>query len=228
MGGLTGGGLILKPTAVPSIIVMQDDFAGTVIDTAKWTVVNPDTPDYVISQDDVLKMDQLTTTGHAPFNYIWSEDFEVSKGSVQSDAVNVLGLRPEVEVGFLGRDAINDYITFNNTIRINKANNSLVFLRIFFEGTFIYSEAVALSPYDKTYKITYDDGTLGGSNGDIKFWYWGGAAWIQIGTTQNQVFTGSGNLRPYFRQVRLENNLSSYEFDNFFLTDNFYATQNPT
>ena len=215
---------ILRSYAPGSIIVMQDDFTGTVIDTDKWTVSNPGSPNYTITQNNALKLDQVTGVGVDPTtNYIWSENYEITKGSLQVDAVNNFGLRPETIFGLWASTDGADYTNDFNLISIYKVNSSLTAIQVRFNNIDTYTANISLS-YNQVYKITYDDGSLGGSNGDIKFYYWD-SGWVQIGITVNQVYPFT--LRPYFKPRRLQATACSWQYDNFYLTNGFYETNAP-
>lgn len=62
-------------------------------------------------------------------------------------------------------------------------------------------------------KITYDT-----SNNNIKYWYWGGSAWTQFGTTQTYDIKNGGNVKFAVQNTNVFTDVAPYWQDMYFGT----------
>jgi len=118
------------------------------------------------------------------------------------------------------------YYDANNYIRwyyagVNNAPMSyFIWIKIVVWWSSVYDISSVLNYND--IKIEYDKST-----NKIRFYWWDGSAWIQVGTEQTQIFTGNYHIMRStscswwwsFRNSSL---------DNIYITDTIYSTQNPT
>lgn len=155
--------------------VFKDNFTGSTINTAIW---NETDPDGVISQNNVLNLDCEASTNRNIFY-----------NKLQSVATVTAGVAcVQGKLTWTGNSAnepfagIFLYVDDNNFAAIGTRTTPGGKLKLFVQtggGGFEYANEPDIVK-DKDVKITYDI-----ASHDIKFYYWNGSAWAQMGTTQN-------------------------------------------
>ena len=207
-------------TILSTIIVFKDVFNGATIDTGKWSITNPNSSDFTISQNNKLLFTK--TTANAPFflfsNYIESN----SVNTLNTFAVSALFKK---EIGF-----INSLIGFhvrlpNHYIQIREldgSNAARLYIRDIENAIDLYDFNTSID-IQNNFKVTYD------ISNNIKFWYWNTSAWVQIGTTQNVILdTSSLSVRLSAASYSSDSLGDVASIDNFYITDQDYTTEIPT
>lgn len=196
-------------------LIFSDNFTGSTIDTSKWTETDPGS---AISQNNSLailgqitvsrftdKLQSVSTvtsgTATAQVNFTWTTD-----SNDETQQFTML------------------YVDTNNYATICNRTAAGGFYRLIVRagGSTTYDLDTAISK-GKDVKITYDI-----SGHDIKFWYWNGSAWTQMGTTQNNnlgstvysLFTVEGSVT--------NTGANPATYDDFYLSNADYSTQYPT
>ena len=202
--------------ATPSIILFEDDFTGTSLDTAKWDLSNPDSADLIISQNDKLLFTRVTDlqVTNSLNNNITSDNSYLKGG-----ALSVLCNR---EVGYnISNTVIRwDFNGTSDQIRINTENDDFLLI-IRQGGTTVYNVSSGVTT-DKRIKVTYDN------SNDIKFWYWGGASWVQMGTTQNYNLGAVGFVSLSSGSNAGDAINDVFSFDDVRVTNADYTTELPS
>lgn len=154
---------------VTSIIVMDDDFTGTTIDTGKWAITNPDS---IISQNDSLL---FTYSGTAPANrsnYLASLFATGTTFAVQCTGSGVISGTQRNRFWLNVWDGTSD-----NEIQLaNRADSSDHVRLIIRQGGVSQYDFLTTISQNNTFKIVRQ-------GDDVSFYYWN-AAWVQIGSTQ--------------------------------------------
>lgn len=204
-----------------SSIVFSDDFTGSTIDTAKWTIVNPTPSSISITQNNEIIYSTLNNTGDSPLgtDYIISKTgLEVGTGTAVFSFdlyFETLGSGPSSNVGIskatpgntradifrIGRSTTENTITFNATV-----------------GDVDESAAnVVANCYDvyKTFKIKFIDGAC-------TFYHWDGSSWDLLNTRPS---TYSGVF--YIWGAAQNNLVKDFKLDNVYITNTDFTTQYP-
>lgn len=198
-----------------SIILFEDDFTGAVLDTAKWDLTNPNILNIQISQSNKLLFTRVldVTVASSIDNNITSDN-SYAKGGALSVLCNA-------DVGFTNSGVVARWI-FNGTTDFIRVDCSLGVFKLIVKAANVteYNFTTAINSNSRL-KITYDN------SNDIKFWYWSGASWTQMGTTQNFNLGTSGQI-----SLSAGSNLSDslndvYSFDEVRVTSADYATELP-
>lgn len=192
-------------------LIMKDNFFGTTIDTSKW--VETDT-DGLISQNGRLIFSN-------PHNATRSSNLT----SVSTSSAAILVAQMNLDWTDPGSNEASVAMTLkrdsNNSCAIGcRSSGGTYRLLITIGGVNVYSLETSIAKV-KDVKIV-DDGST------IKFFYWSGTAWTQMGTTYNGTIGRSNNV------VVLSNydasgfvNCDIAYIDNFFFSDADYQTQYP-
>jgi hypothetical protein len=200
-----------------SIILMQDNFAGTTIDTGKWAETDPD--GIITQNDELLITYPLNTNIGNRTDYL---DSVLNCPSVC--AIQVTGVDTDPNATYLLQmwDGTSD-----NEITISGQGTgfkNLVRLLIRKAGSSVYDENIAIS-MDNTFKILRD-------GDDISFLYLSAPdTWtIMNPTTNPETVTGL----PTLNATLMANNSGDtspeqiIKLDNFFLTNADYPTSTPS
>lgn len=216
------GQSVTNNVEVGTIIVMQDDFAGAVIDTDKWTVTDP--ADLIdVSQDGKLYFTGTGNAGGTPINHGVNRvdsDFAFS-GGVDTQCL-------QVDVDGDSYEAIQSYIKIWSGVNDNKievlttsTDRTKIRLVIRLNNSTVYDEDTTVN-MTNTIKIEHV-GTA------IKFFYLSDPdTWTQIGTTQNVDFTGK-TMYPSLTCLGWGGNLAgvNLSYDNFYQTNDVYSNSIP-
>jgi hypothetical protein len=195
-----------------SIILMEDDFAGTTIDTGKWTETDPDG---VITQNN-----QLIFTGDGSSlanrtNYLQSIQSNSGESvvAVQFTVTDAYSGDPSWWFGLWNDNSGNNEITI-----LDNGGNASLNIREGGGSEYSFNSSVSLN--GNTFKIL--------KNGnDISFYYLSAPdTWTQIGTTRTVVF--SSTLYAVCAARDFTGTLNSVYIDDFYFTNADYATSVPT
>lgn len=159
----------------PPVTIFKDNFTGSTINTAIW---NETDPDGVISQNNALNLDCEASTGRSLFYNKLQSVATITSGvaCVQGNLTWTTDSTNEPQAG------IFMYVDDNNYAAITTRSTPGGKYRCVINtggGGFEYSVEPNVVK-GKDVKITYDIASK-----DIKFYYWNGSAWVQMGTTQN-------------------------------------------
>ena len=154
-------------------IVLFDDFNDNSIDTAKWDETDP--ASVIAETSSTLQISRALSTQLRFVNKLQS-DASITSGVavVQSDFTWTTDSADESLMMFVLYVDDSNYATISS-----RATGGVYRLIIVDGGSTVYNLETAIAK-NKSVKITYDI-----TSKDIKFWYWGGASWTQMGTTQN-------------------------------------------
>jgi len=202
-------------TGASSIIIVQDDFAGTVIDTGKWSETDPSDVAEISQNDQLIG----TFTGTAPgrVNYVQSL-YDNDGESVVAVQFTQSGIASDPTSGnwwggLWFDNSSDDEIMILGSV----ADASLARLLIRLGGVTQYDFTSAVS-VNNTFKILKD-------GNDISFYYWSGSAWVQIGSTQTVAF--SSILKPFFALGYGYTSDTAY-LDNFYFSNADYSSNVPS
>lgn len=210
-GARVGGG-------TSSIIALEENWNSGTIDS-KWTLTNTNNFFSVASGELVCTRQSSASIG------IWT-DSVLSVVSASSDVVTARcnqswsdeGNSTEMQHIFALYVNSSNYITTKS--RFDSDEN--YYLQIIQGGSSVYALDSGITN-GKDIKIVYDV-----SSSLISFWYWSGAAWTQMGTTQNYDIGSSVKVGfSFFNNSSVNNALNGY-YDNVFLTTADFSTQYPT
>jgi hypothetical protein len=127
---------------------------------------------------------------------------------------------------------INNGSVSNFNIR-NAANTDLaqmynstpegnILCRVYVSGSLVYDYTSDVSLWGKKLKITNISGV-------IKFWYWGGASWTEIDSATGKNYDlGAGLFVAIGQNKTNAAHSGTRVFDNFYLSNADYSTENPT
>lgn len=196
--------------------LLSDDFTGTTIDTTKWTVTDP-ADELAISQNETIKFHATGVTSVDAYanNMIAATGY--------TDALQVLA----ADFIFTNTPTNNFFfelrVDANNTVRIvgdiSSTSRAKARLLIVQGGLVAYDLKSSIDFNNKRWKIKKD-----GSN-NISFFYWDGAAWVQVGVTQT-VNIGT-TFKPYMSMSGVAGDVATMEWDNLRLTNYDYTTRLP-
>ena len=210
-----GTDAITIQAAVSSIILFEDDFTGVILDAAKWDLTNPDSTDLTISQNNKLLFTRTTDNlvASSISNNITSDNSFPKNGALSVLTSN--------DIGFTNSGAVVRWL-FNGTtdfIRLD-AQNGVYKLVVKAAGVTEYNFTTSINSNNRA-KITYE------SSNDIKFWYWSGSSWIQMGVTQNFNLGTSGFVSLSTGSNGLDNINDVFSFDEVRVTNSDYLTELP-
>lgn len=219
---VAGSTAVTNNVASASIIVMQDDFAGVTIDTAKWGVTNPDSANLLISQNNNLRFNILdnSVTIPASNNYINTSGLhEITTGALQIDIQEFFAGTPETTplIGF--------YVDANNRAAIIKQSGTTNARCLIYQaGLVVYDTGDSgISILSNTFKITVN------ASNEWQFWYLPAPdTWTQIGTTQTyNLGVSKYALIGASIAAGLDAINDYWSFDNFYLSNDNYPTSVP-
>lgn len=195
--------------------LLFDNFTGTTIDTNRWDEY--DAP-AVISQNDALLIGNGTHTDRLDFNALLVSKTKVTSGVAvaQCNLTWTTDGNSESWGGmFLYKDA-NNYAFISSRSDAGGQYR----LRIVTGGTERYAVTSGLTTKGKDVKI-WTDGT------DIKFYYWGGSSWTQMGTTQTYSLGYDLYIKFSAQDASTFNGANPITIDNAYLSGEDYTTQYP-
>ena len=162
---------------VSLVPIWYDDFTGTSFDAA-WTKVNTNPTIVSITQNN--KMILATTSANSTFG----QDY-ISRGGLMSDLVCLTFSISRTATA--GTFLAMLYVDMNNRVVISKStiDSSKAAITVVIGGTSVYSLNSSI-PLNNRFKITYE-----GATNYIRFFYWDNSQWVQIGTTQTYVLSGT-------------------------------------
>lgn len=204
------------------IIVMQDDFTGTTIDTSKWTVTNPNSSSLLIEQNEDLRLKIVSNVGTigAYVDYIES-DYTITDGALQATIQeNYTDNSPN------GAFVFGLWIDSSNSAVILRYNTGNVFnmrLYITVGGVNQYDSGDTGVSLNNTVKITID------ASNNIKYWYLSGVdTWTQLGTTQTyDIGTNKSVIITGGKVDGQDTNGDYISIDDVYLTNEDYDTSTP-
>jgi len=191
-----------------SIIIVEDNFAGTVIDTSKWTETDPDG---LISQNNAL-IGTADGTTSSRANYL---NLDTNAPSTFAVSVNVIGggltfVTPWIDIW----DGTN-----SNEIVLLGSSSDYTKARIVIRdgGSTVYDFNPQTVNMDNRWKILK-------SGNNVSIYYWSGS-WVQFGATQVVTLP---TLTPSLQFVSALGGGQTTTIDDFYLTSADYATEVPT
>lgn len=204
-----------------SVIVMEDDFTGTTIDTAKWDVTDP-TDGVTISQNNelIFTIDKSQSVPSANTNFVETDDV-ITNGGCQATFAGTA----------VNTESVPSFALYNSfssplyLAQISRNSSNDAQLKIYYNDSLVYDIDSTVA-FANTWKIYFDD-----SANNVYFYYWGGSSWIQAGTTQNyDIGNGGGNLKCRIgtNSVGGSSGTVTITVDDFYLTDDTYSTNPPT
>lgn len=201
-----------------SIILFQDNFAGVTIDTAKWDIVNPDSANTVISQNETLIFDSDGTIS-VPWanNYPQSDDsFDISvNGAMSVDLVSASGVNDR-EFGIIAASVGGN--TSFNLRRKNTGEANTIFVDS--TGSVVLNEVDAVELIGKSIRFIVVAGVVSSQ-------YHNGTSWVTL-----RSFDFSGNIDNDLKhRITCGNsileNAEVTVFDNTYITSVTYSTKYP-
>lgn len=197
----------------PGSILFYDQFNGTTINTAKWTVTNPNDTLINFSQDGALIVKHIGL-GAATFN----------TNNIQSITTfnNNVVVRFSVNFAYYSGIAAYCGIYVDNNNRITLYAYSppgKIDLYIHTGGTQRYYLANAFS-YNEVVKIKISSGNI------ISFWVWRGS-WVQAGTNQTWDIGAAKKVWAGVTGSTSANSIVKLFIDDVYVTDFDYNTSRP-
>jgi len=201
-----------------SIIVLSDAFAGTTIDTGKWTetdpngrisqngaiiLTNPHTGDELFFTNKLISVASITSgVAVVQANMTWSDD---SNNEAEANL-------------FL-------YVDANNYARIgSRSTAGGKYLLVVVQGgsaRYVYDNAAAPTK-GKDVKITYNL-----TSKEIKYWWWNTDTWTQIGATATWDLGSTVYMLMATQDVAGYTAVDTATFDNAYLFSTDSTTQYP-
>jgi hypothetical protein len=198
-------------------ILLSDTFTGTTIDAAKWTALGY-TGNIAVTQNDKLLMTQLG--GSAASSWVDSGPIVKSvttftNGYFKFDLIRTANYGADLSgMGFYLSNGSRACI-----ISASTDNNVRLFIFISGTGT-VYDATVACAGgLNNSFKIAY------ASDNTIKYYYWTGSAWVQLGATQTQNI--GTNKMVAFTQATNVAHSQNLQIDNVYVCASDFATLNP-
>lgn len=193
-------------------LIFSDNFTGTTIDTTKWTETDPAS---CIAQNDTLNITNNHTAKARFANKLQSVSTVSSSNAVAQAYINWTDpTTQEALCGmFLYKDA-NNYAYVGS-----RSSGGTYRLLIQSGGSQVYTLDGNIAQ-NKDVKITFD-GT------SVKFWYWNGSAWTQMGTTQTYNLGANCGVVLSTEDSTSFTGADVVSFDNLYLSDADYSTQYP-
>lgn len=194
-------------------ILLKDNFTGTTIDTGKWTETDPNS---YISQNDALLIANPHSVTIAWFTNKVESVASISSGVAVVQAYSTWpsgGVQESFGGLFLSKDS-------NNFALIGSRSSGGTYRVVIYTGgiqRYSYESSVTVG---KDVKI-WTDGT------SIKFFYWSGSAWTQIGT--DQTYSLGYNLKVVLTSYDYTStsNTNPITIDNLYFSNADYTTQYP-
>jgi hypothetical protein len=217
----------ISNTPVTNLVpLLFDDFADGTISTSNWDVTDPADGVAIAETSGALR---FTATPASPVastntnNVASDNSFALGSKNVfrctvgrNTDSVGQLGV-------FKVYNAADTFATARQ-VQIGKSATNTLHLRIYNGSTFIYDFTSAI-PWQTgegvAVKIVIE------SNNDIKFYHWDGAAWTQIGTTQNYDLGGPVKVAMQANSLNTDSGTPYVTFDTVFVTKTDYSTVIP-
>lgn len=167
-----------------SIVLLQEDFTGTTIDTTKGTRTNPQSSDFLISQNDRLLFTRVTDTAVSTETNYWESVSSFTRGAF---TVNV-----DKEIGYTNSIwTFRYFVDSSNFITMQGSSSPVGTIRVAVQsggGALEYDLHTGISS-DNLIKMVYN------SSNEISFWYWNVDQWTQMGVTQTVNIGASGKIR---------------------------------
>ncbi len=201
------------------ITKMSDAFNGTTIDTGKWTKTDPDG---YISQNNVLDIAQP----HAKSTALFDDNLK-SVASVTSSGNGQITVQCNLtwttDSTLESSGGLFLYVDNNNFAQITGRTAAGGKYRLFIRQASTTAYDIDTSQVKgQDVKIEYDF-----TAHTIKFYFWGGSSWTQLGTTQT--FNLGATAFIVFTAADSVSNTGAnpYIYDNAYLVDGIYSTQFP-
>lgn len=201
---------------VGTIIVMEDDFSGTVIDTAKWTETDPDG---VISQNGDLRFSYTSGSGVSSRTDYLTGD--TALGSVSAIQATLSGAIATAGSGTIWFGMWDDSDSLGDEFLIlggSTNNDARILLKINGSNVYDFSSTV---DYNNTWKLLKD------GNEWSAYYLSAPNTWTQVGATQTIAQT-SPNVYPAFSASFSSGTTKVLTADNFYQTNADYATSAPS
>jgi len=193
-----------------SIILMQDNFTGTSIDTGKWTLTEGNANGTITQNDSLI----FTTTSlvASRSNYLDSNTNMPATGAIQVTASNI-------DDNCSADIKLWDGTQQNEIDILGSAADRSIARIIIRQGDVGQYDLTTSISMNNTFKILRD-------GDDVSFYYLSAPdTWTQMGTTQT--VSGLGTLYPTL-QMQARTGPSSSNLDNFYQTNADYSTSTPT
>lgn len=209
---------------VASMVLMQDDFEGTVIPfvtDSNWTVENPS---YGVGID-IKKDDKLILASDGAATITDQTNRVTSKESNDNVIVAVFDLLLSTQAGsskgnwrcVVGRDFPTDNVVFLGRSSLSGRVN----FRVFIGGSAVINEDYTLNCLSgQTMKLAY-------VNGVSTLSYWNVDEWTQLGTWTGNFVTETG-LQFQTWKGDTAGGASTVTIDNFYLTSEDFASKTPS
>lgn len=207
-----------------AIILLYDEFSDGTIDPAKWAVTDPADGVTISEVGSRLRFSLNVASPVASTNTNHVD-------SVSSFGTTPLILRASAFHSATGLNSTALFKLYNAGDTYASARQASIgksagatpkaTLNIYNGTTFIYQVTTSINFHNTAFKITYS------ATHDIKFYYWDGSAWVQMGTTQN--FDLGGSLKVSFGAncSGSDTGTPTLEFDTLYLTNTDYSTVVP-
>ncbi len=200
--------------------VFKDYCSGTVINTINWTVVDTHSR---FSQSNAINIANPHGQALSLFSDTMKSTKSLASGIVVAQS-NLTWTTSSDSEAFGGLCLYVDDSNYASIVsRSSAVSGGNYRLRVVTSGSVSYNNDDSGISKGKDVKIVYDV-----ANTTIKFYYWDGSAWVQMGTTQTfslgtpLIIALASQDDPGF------NGANPITFDNLFLTKGDYSTQYPT
>lgn len=199
-------------------ILIADAFTGSTINTGKWTIDSNTPANVAITQSNALILTDLANgAAQAQTANRIVGDKTLLTGNYAVVQCNLtFSASAESEQGFALFEGPNNYAAIINKKSVVGDVYSLTIVSV---GTEVYSLDTAIT-HGKDVRISITAANL------IKFEYWNGSAWTQMGTDQT---FGLGTVKGcFFSESTTDVSVYTMTADNFYMTTADYTTQFPT
>lgn len=211
-------------SSTPTLVIiteMQDDFAGTTIDTSKWTVTNPNVATLPITQNDmaIWTEDGVTTIGATENNLRSKLEITRAVMSFQADLNRTSAVLANTPLMSL-IDASN---TYHISIQPQGTGAPKTNARIYINGNTVYDTGTTSVALDNTWKIEMD------ADGTVRVYYLSAPdTWTQVGTTQSAIMPDLDySCRLASGSTNQDDAGDETQFDNVYFYPTHYSTSTP-
>ena len=202
--------VVTNNVSADTIILMQDEFTGTSIDTGKWTLTEGNANGTVTQNDSLIFTNTSSVASRS--NYLDSNTNMPATGAIQVTASNI-------DDNCSADIKLWDGTQQNEIDILGSAANRTLARLIIRQGDVGQYDLTTSISMNNTFKILRD-------GDDVSFYYLSAPdTWTQMGTTQT--VSGLGTLYPTL-QMQARTTPSSSNLDNFYQTNADYSTSTPT